>query len=161
VSVTPYEGGRKFLVASKGGNGFIVAEDECLANTRKGKQVLNLKQDEARAVTVVAGNLVAAIGENRKLLIFEGKDVPEMARGRGVRLQRYKEGRLSDVTTFEADAGLTWFDAAGRSFTLTMKELRDWRGKRADAGRVAPKGFPKNNSFGKSGGKIGNGRPEE
>jgi topoisomerase-4 subunit A len=148
LAAMAFQGGRKFLVASKTGNGFIVAEDECLANTRKGKQVLNLKQDEARAVAIVAGDLVAAIGENRKLLIFSLKDVPEMGRGRGVRLQRYKDGGLSDVATFNADEGLTWIDTAGRSFTLPLKELKDWRGKRADAGRIAPKGFPKNNKFG-------------
>jgi topoisomerase IV subunit A len=143
-----FVGGRKFLVASRNGNGFVVAEDECLANTRKGKTVLNLKGDQARALTVVGGELVASVGENRKLLIFPIADVPEMARGRGVRLQRYKEKGLSDVTTFKAQDGLIWVDTAGRSFTLAMKELKDWRGKRADAGRIAPKGFPKNNKFG-------------
>ena len=148
VAAMAYQGGRKFLVASKNGNGFIVAEDECLANTRKGKQVLNLKGDAARAMAVVTGELAASIGDNRKMLIFDIGDVPEMARGRGVRLQRYKEKGLSDVTTFKAEDGLTWFDAAGRSFTLPLKELRDWCGKRADAGRLAPKGFPKNNKFG-------------
>ena len=81
------------------------------------------------------------------MLIFPLDQVPEMARGRGVRLQRYKEKGLSDVTTFKAESGLTWTDAAGRSFTLPMKELKDWRGNRADAGRIAPKGFPKNNKF--------------
>ena len=148
VAAMAYQGGRKFLVVSRKGNGFIVAEDECLANTRKGKQVLNLKADAARAMTVVLGEMVATIGDNRKMLIFGIGDVPEMARGRGVRLQRYKEKGLSDVTTFKADEGLTWIDAAGRSFTLPMNELGDWHGKRADAGRLAPKGFPKNNKFG-------------
>jgi topoisomerase-4 subunit A len=81
------------------------------------------------------------------MLIFPIADVPEMNRGRGVRLQRYKEKGLSDITTFKADEGLSWNDTAGRTFTLDMKELRDWRGKRADAGRIAPKGFPKDNKF--------------
>ena len=117
-------------------SGFIVAENECLANTRKGKTVLNLKSDEARALTVVNGELVASVGENRKMLIFPIADVPEMTRGRGVRLQRYKEKGLSDVTTFKAEDGLSWNDAAGRSFALPMKELKDWRGNRADAGRL-------------------------
>jgi topoisomerase-4 subunit A len=147
VAAMAFAGGRKFLVASKHGNGFIVSEDECIATTRKGKTVLNLKSDEARALTEVKGELVASIGENRKMLIFPIADVPEMNRGRGVRLQRYKEKGLSDVATFKADEGLTWTDSAGRAFTLDMKELRDWRGKRADAGRIAPKGFPKNNKF--------------
>jgi topoisomerase-4 subunit A len=147
VAAMAFAGGRKFLVASKTGNGFIVPEDECLATTRKGKTVLNLKNDEARALTEVKGELVASVGENRKMLVFPIADVPEMNRGRGVRLQRYKEKGLSDVTTFKADEGLSWTDTAGRTFTLDMKELRDWRGKRADAGRIAPKGFPKNNTF--------------
>jgi topoisomerase-4 subunit A len=147
VAAMALTGGRKFLVASKTGNGFIVPEEECVGTTRKGKTVLNLKNDEARALTVVSGELVASVGENRKMLVFPIADVPEMNRGRGVRLQRYKEKGLSDVTTFKADDGLTWTDSAGRAFTLAMKELRDWRGKRADAGRIAPKGFPKNNKF--------------
>ncbi|HEX5507286.1 MAG TPA: DNA topoisomerase IV subunit A [Pseudolabrys sp.] len=148
VSVFAYQGGRKFLVAGYGGNGFVVAEDECLGTTRKGKQVLNLKApDRACAMAVVEGELAATIGENRKMVIFSLDQVPEMGRGRGVRLQRYKDGGLSDVTTFKAEQGLTWIDAAGRSFTLPMKELKDWRGNRADAGRLAPKGFPKSNKF--------------
>ena len=148
VAALAYQGGRKFLVASHQGNGFVVTEDECLGTTRKGKQVLNLKApDKAAAMTTVDGELAAAIGGNRKMVIFALNQVPEMGRGRGVRLQRYKEKGLSDVTTFTADAGLSWTDTAGRSFTLPMKELKDWRGNRADAGRIAPKGFPKNNKF--------------
>ena len=148
VAALAYQGGRKFLVASHQGNGIVVAEDECLGTTRKGKQVLNLKApDKAAAMTTVDGELAAAIGGNRKMVIFALNQVPEMGRGRGVRLQRYKEKGLSDVTTFTADAGLSWTDTAGRSFTLPMKELKDWRGNRADAGRIAPKGFPKNNKF--------------
>jgi topoisomerase-4 subunit A len=157
VSAFPYAGGRKFLVASHAGRGFIVPEDECLANTRKGKQVLNVTPpDEARALTAVEGDLVAIIGENRKLVIFALDQVPEMGRGRGVRLQRYKDGGLSDVTTLKSVDGLSWTDAAGRVFTLALKELSDWRGNRADAGRIAPKGFPRTNQFGPRGG-VGNG----
>jgi topoisomerase-4 subunit A len=122
VEAFAYTGGRKFLVASKNGNGFIVAEEECLANTRKGKQVLNLKDDEARAMTTVKGELVATVGENRKMLIFPIGDVPEMGRGRGVRLQRYKEKGLADVTTFSAEEGLAWFDTAGRTFATPLKD---------------------------------------
>src|SRR5689334_9522723 len=148
VAALAYQGGRKFLVASYGGNGFIVPEDDVLGTTRKGKQVLNLKApDKAAAMTTVDGDLAAAIGANRKMVIFALNQVPEMGRGRGVRLQRYKEKGLSDVTTFKTDNGISWIDAAGRSFTLDMKELKDWRGNRADAGRIAPKGFPKNNKF--------------
>ena len=158
VSVFRYQGGRKFLVASRQGRGFIVAEEECLANTRKGKQVLNVKApDAACAVATAEGELVAAIGENRKLLIFPIDQVPEMTRGRGVRLQRHKDGGLSDIKTFEVEKGLSWTDSAGRAFNLTLKELADWRGNRADAGRLAPKGFPKTNKFDDSGGAAKNG----
>ena len=148
VAVFRHQGGRKFLLASAQGRGFVVPEDECLANTRKGKQVLNVAPpDTARAIAIVEGELVASIGENRKIVIFPLEQVPEMARGRGVRLQRYKDGGLSDLKTFGAEQGLFWTDAAGRAFSLTLKELADWRGNRADAGRLAPKGFPRSNTF--------------
>jgi topoisomerase-4 subunit A len=148
VTVFRYQGGRKFLLASRQGRGFIVPEDECLANTRKGKQVLNVSPpDAARALAFVEGELVAAIGENRKMVVFPAEQVPEMGRGRGVRLQRYRDGALSDIKTFKAADGLSWTDTAGRSFVLTTKELADWRGNRADAGRLAPKGFPRTNRF--------------
>jgi topoisomerase-4 subunit A len=112
--------------------------------------VLNVTMpDEARAMATVEGELVASVGENRKMVIFGLDQVPEMARGRGVRLQRFKDGSLSDIKTFKAADGLTWLDPAGRTFTLSMKELADWRGNRADAGRLAPKGFPKINKFGR------------
>jgi len=161
IAVFPFRGGRKFLVASATGRGFVVGEDECLANTRKGKQVLNVTlPDEARAVAPVEGELAASVGENRKMVIFRLDQVPEMGRGRGVRLQRYKDGGLSDVKTFKADDGLIWIDPAGRVFTVAMRELADWRGNRADAGRLAPKGFPKINKFGRlaENGKNGEGK---
>ena len=135
-----------------------MAEDECLANTRKGKQVLNVKSpDTACAVAPAEGELVAAIGENRKMLIFPIDQVPDMTRGRGVRLQRHKDGGLSDIKTFEVQKGLSWTDSAGRAFNLSLKELADWRGNRADAGRLAPKGFPKTNKFDNGGGAPANG----
>jgi topoisomerase-4 subunit A len=163
VSVFRYQGGRKLVVASKAGRGFVVAEDECLGNTRKGKQVLNVRPpDEACAIAPVEGELVAAIGDNRKLVIFPLDQVPDMARGRGVRLQRHKDGGLSDIKTFKAQEGLTWVDSAGRVFTLSLKELADWRGNRADAGRLAPKGFPKTNKFDATSGRApGNGKSAE
>ncbi|MGZ5802843.1 MAG: DNA topoisomerase IV subunit A [Xanthobacteraceae bacterium] len=148
VAVMPQVGGRKFLVASHGGNGFVVSEDEAIANTRKGKQVLNLKTpDRAQAVVIIAGDFVASIGDNRKMLVFPLEQVPEMTRGRGVRLQRFKDGGLSDIKTFAAADGLSWTDTAGRAFSLTLKELSDWRGERAAAGRLPPKGFPRSNKF--------------
>jgi len=163
ISVFRYEGAGKLIVASRQGRGFIVPEDECLANTRKGKQVLNVAApDEACAITPVAGELVAAIGENRKMLVFPIEQVPEMTRGRGVRLQRHKDGGLSDIKTFAVEAGLSWTDSAGRIFTLSLKELADWRGNRSDAGRLAPKGFPKTNKFDNAAGRsAGNGKSAE
>jgi topoisomerase IV subunit A len=149
VAAMPFVGGRKFLVASRQGNGFVIAEDECLANTRKGKQVLNLKEgDVACAFASVEGEQVAVIGDNRKMLVFPLEQVPDMTRGRGVRLQRYKDGGLSDIKTFKGAEGLSWTDSAGRAFTLALRDLSDWRGNRADAGRLAPKGFPRINKFG-------------
>jgi topoisomerase-4 subunit A len=146
VDVLPYQGGRKFLVASTDGRGFVVPEDELIANTRKGKSVLNIDPPaEARIIAPVAGDTVAVIGENRKLLLFPLHQVPEMNRGRGVRLQRYKEGGLSDLRVFDQAAGLTWVDSSAR--TWTVMDLADWIGNRADAGRLPPKGFPKNNRF--------------
>lgn len=150
VSLFVNTGGRKFLIASHDGQGFVVNEDDCVGNTRKGKQVLNVTApNEAAAICTVAGDTVAVIGENRKMLIFPLDQVPEMAKGKGVRLQRYKDGGLSDITTFTAKDGLTWKDSAGREFSATWKELAEWRGNRADAGRLPPKGFPKSNKFGK------------
>jgi topoisomerase-4 subunit A len=148
VSAFRYQGGRKLLVASASGRGFVVAEDDCLANTRKGKQVLNVKPpDAARAVAPVEGELAAAIGENRKMVIFALDQVPEMTRGRGVRLQRHKDGGLSDVRTFKEADGLSWIDSAGRTFSLSMKELAAWRGNRGDAGRIKPERFLTNLKF--------------
>jgi len=148
VAAFPYQGDRKFLVASYEGNGFIVPESEVLGTTRKGKQVLNLKApDKATALTVADGELVAAVGENRKMVIFGIDQVPEMTKGRGVRLQRYLQKGLSDITVFRAELGLSWTTGAGRSFTLPLRELKEWRGNRADAGKIAPKGFPKSNKF--------------
>ena len=149
VSLFVNKGGRKFLVASHEGQGFVVNEDDCVGNTRKGKQVLNVEMpNEARAITTVVGDSVAVIGTNHKMVIFAIDQVPEMARGRGVRLQKYKGGGLSDVATFDAKAGLTWKDGAGREQAMTSKELADWRGNRADAGRLAH-GLPKSNKFGR------------
>ena len=146
-----YEPGRKLLVASTGGYGFIVPEDEVVASTRKGRQVLNVSEpDEAKVCIPVDGDQVAIIGENRKLLVFALDQINEMSRGKGMILQRFKGGGLSDVRVFKKTVGLTWLDPAGRTFTLTWRELRDWLGVRAQAGRIAPKGFPRSNKFGPS-----------
>ena len=147
VELFEHAPGRKLLVASTSGHGFIVPEDEVLASTRKGKQVLNVAAgDEAAVCTPVAGDSVAVIGENRKLLLFPLKELPEMPRGKGVRLQRYKDGGLADAKTFAKKEGLSYVNSAGRSFTLT--KIRDWWGVRAQAGRMPPKGVPKSGRFG-------------
>ena len=114
VSLFVNKGGRKFLIASHEGQGFVVNEDDCVGNTRKGKQVLNVEMpNEARAIATVTGDTVAVIGTNHKMVIFPIDQVPEMARGRGVRLQKYTSAALSDVATFDSKAGLTWKDSAG------------------------------------------------
>jgi topoisomerase-4 subunit A len=147
VSLFVNKGERKFLIASSEGQGFVVKEEDCVGNTRKGKQVLNVTMpNEACAITTVAGDTVAVIGTNHKMVLFPLDQVPEMARGRGVRLQKYSSAKLSDVAVFELKAGLTWKDSAGREQSMSAKELSDWRGNRADAGRLAG-GLPKSNKF--------------
>jgi topoisomerase-4 subunit A len=149
VEIFVHEPGRKLLIAATSGHGFIVPEDETVAMTRKGKQVLNVEEPaEACCCTPAEGDMLATVGENRKLLIFPLDEVNEMSRGKGVILQRYKEGGLSDARVFTSQHGLSWLDSAGRSFTLPMSELKDWLGQRAQAGRLAPRGFPKTNKFG-------------
>ena len=138
--------GRRLLVASSAGDGFVVPEDAIVAQTRAGKQVLNLRAPaRARVCRPIAGDHVACVGENRKLLVFALDELPEMARGKGVRLQKYKDGGLSDATTFTLAEGLSWRDPAGRTRTVT--DLSEWLGRRATAGRMAPRGFPRDNRF--------------
>ncbi len=149
ISAFPYKAGSKLLVVGSDGRGFIVPTDEIVANTRKGKQILNLDEPAKAVVCAEAeGDHIAIIGENRKLLIFPVKQVPEMTRGKGVRLQRYKDGGVSDAKVFTLKEGLTWKDTAGRTWTVAKEDLRDWMGDRTDAGRLPPKGFPKSNRFG-------------
>jgi len=148
VDLFVYRPGTRRIVASSSGNGFIVGEDDLIANTRKGKQVLNVTgADEARLLVPVAGDMVAVIGQNRKLIIFPLAQLPEMSRGKGVRLQKYKDGGVSDLKTFKAEDGLTWTDSSGRTFNRPMSELAEWIGDRAQAGRQPPNGFPRNNRF--------------
>jgi topoisomerase-4 subunit A len=146
VSIFTHDPERKLLVASSDGRGFVVPEKDVLAQTRAGKQVLNVAGEvEARASAFVDGDTVAVVGENRKLLLFPLSELPEMSRGRGVTLQKYKDGELADVKTFKRKEGLTW--KLGEN-TRTETALADWMGARAQAGRLPPKGFPKNNRFG-------------
>ncbi len=149
AAIFPFSPDGKRLVASRAGYGFRVAESELVANTRKGKQVLNVSgSDEARVCVPEEGNLVAVVGTNRKMIIFPLDQLPEMTRGKGVRLQRYKDGELSDVRVFTKAEGLSWTDGAGRVHTRPVAELKDWMGERAQAGRLSPQGFPKSNRFG-------------
>ena len=141
-----HQTGRRMIVASTDGDGFIVQADEVLAQTRSGKQVLNLRAGaKALICKPVSGNHAVVVGENRKLLVFALEDLPEMTRGKGVRLQKYKDGGLSDLTTITLAEGLSWKDPAGR--TRTERDLGEWLGKRAGTGRMAPRGFPRDNKF--------------
>lgn len=145
VAMFVHRPGGKLLLAATDGRGFIALEDEVIAQTRAGKQVLNPAEGaEAVACRRVEGDSVAVIGENRKLLVFPLAEVPEMARGRGVTLQKYKDGGLGDVTTFTLAAGLSWPYGSG---VKTETTLTDWQGLRGGAGRLAPRGFPKANKF--------------
>ena len=143
-----YKSGAKRLVASDVGNGFIVPEDALIANTKKGKQVLNVSGIiEAKICVPANGDYIAVIGQNRKLLIFPVSQLPKMNRGKGVRLQKYKDGGISDARIFDMSEGLNWSDSSGRTYVRTKQELRDWLGERAQAGRQPPVGFPRNNKF--------------
>ncbi|MFZ1963274.1 MAG: DNA topoisomerase IV subunit A [Roseiarcus sp.] len=148
VAAWLHQPGEKMLVATTNGRGFVVGQDEMLSSTRKGRAVLHVDAP-ARAclATPAAGDHVAVIGENRKLLVFPLAQLPQMARGKGVRLQRYKDGGVSDARVFALRDGMTWRDSAGRTFTIGRAELKPWIGSRAEAGRLPPKGFPRNNRF--------------
>ncbi|MGE0699748.1 MAG: DNA gyrase subunit A, partial [Hyphomicrobiaceae bacterium] len=149
VEMMVHQPGRKLIVAATSGHGFVVPEDEVVASTRKGKQVLNVEAPyEARICVPVSGDHVATVGDNRKMLVFTLAEVNEMARGKGVYLQRFKDGSLSDVRVFAKAQGLTWVDGAGRTHTRSWSDLAEWVGERAQAGRAVPKGFPQSGKFG-------------
>jgi topoisomerase IV subunit A len=146
VALLVHRPGERLLVASTAGDGFVVAVDDVVAQTRAGKGAMNLREGvRAQVCRPVAGDHVAVVGENRKLVVFPLDDLPEMARGKGVRLQRYKDGGLADATTFVLADGLSWKDPAGR--TRTETDLAPWMGPRASAGRVVPRGFPRDTRF--------------
>ncbi len=147
VAILAYQPDRKLFVAASDGRGFIVPEHEVAAQTRSGKQVLNVRGDvEAQVCTIANGDHVAVIGENRKLLIFPLSELPEMSRGRGVKLQSYAKGGLRDALTFTLADGLT-VRTGERHRTFEQKDIADWMGKRAQAGRLPPAGFPRSNTF--------------
>ncbi len=142
VALFKYEEGAKRVVASHEGYGFIIPESEMLATKRGGKQILN---GRAMQAAKVVGDQVAVIGERKKLLIFPITELPEMTRGKGVKLQSYADRGLADVKTFGKDEGLSWEDSAGR--TRVVAEWKEYRGKRGGAGKVAPKGFSRSGRF--------------
>ncbi|MGB3407968.1 MAG: DNA topoisomerase IV subunit A [Jannaschia sp.] len=146
VDILIHRPGRKLLLASTAGDGFVVPEEEMLASKRAGKQVLNVRPGTTALRPVTAeGDHVVCIGDNRKMLVFPISELPEMPRGKGVRLQKFKDGGLSDVTVIEIAGGLRWADPAGR--TRHEPDLTEWVGVRAQAGRMAPRGFPRDNRF--------------
>ena len=145
IGLTLYKPEQKFLVASNDGRGFIVKAEDVLAQTKNGKQILNV-DDTAKAVVFapVTGDHVAVVGSNRKLLIFPLEQIPEMTRGKGVILQKYKDGELSDIKTFTLKDGLTWKSGERER---TEHDLRSLIGERAQSGKMAPNGFARNNRF--------------
>jgi len=146
VDLMIWRAGQRLLIASTAGDGFIVPSDEVVAQTRAGKQVMTLRDGVKTALCrPVNGDHVAVVGDNRKLLVFALAELPEMARGKGVRLQKYKDGGLADATTFVLAQGLSWKDPAGR--TRLEPDLTEWLAARANAGRMAPRGFPRDNRF--------------
>ncbi|MBO6559257.1 MAG: DNA topoisomerase IV subunit A, partial [Nisaea sp.] len=142
VAILPHRQGQRLLLASTDGRGFIVNSDDVIAQKKAGKQVLNPGSGaKAQVCLPVEGELIAVVGTNRKLLVFETSEVPEMARGKGVILQRYRDGKLGDITFLKAEEGLSWSLQGGR--TRTETDLTTWRGKRAGAGKMPPTGFPR------------------
>jgi len=136
------------LMAADDGRGFIVKMEDCLAQTKSGKQILNVSgKVEAKLCKAIADghDHVAVIGKNRKMIVFDMTQIPEMTKGKGVILQRYKDGGLSDFKTFKWDDGLTYKYGTGETY---VEDLNPWLGERAQAGRLPPNGFPKSNKFG-------------
>ena len=142
IDLFPWREGAKYLLASKAGDGFVVNAADILAQTKSGKQALN---GDALLCRPVTGDHVVTVGENRKMLVFALDELPEMARGKGVRLQKFKDGGLADATCITLADGLRWQESGGR--TRTEPDLTEWVGKRATAGRMAPRGFPRDNKF--------------
>jgi topoisomerase-4 subunit A len=145
IDVFAHKPGSRRFIASKAGYGFVLIEDEAVAFRKAGKQVLNVDSGGAALASPLTGDQIAVIGDNGKILIFAAEELPEMARGKGVKLQAYREGGLRDAIVFNAADGATWIDSAGR--TRVWAEWRDWSGRRASAGKLAPRGFPTTKRF--------------
>jgi topoisomerase-4 subunit A len=149
VAVLLHQPGASLLLVSDDGRGFVVGHDDLIGTTRKGRAVLGVEPPAHLSIVRPAeGDHIAMIGDNRKLLIFPLSEAPRMARGKGVRMQRFKDGGVSDAKVFALADGLSWTDASGRVHTVSAVELKDWLAHRAEAGRLPPRGFPKNNKFG-------------
>lgn len=145
ISMFLFKPDEKYIVAASDGRGFLVKSSDLVAQTKNGKQILSTPgKVRASICTIVNGDMIALIGENRKLLVFNLSEVPEMTKGRGVRLQFYRDGNISDVTTFIADQGLSWPYGSG---VKTETDILPWLGRRGQSGRLAPLGFPRNNKF--------------
>ncbi len=147
VDVAVYSADAKMIVASDAGKGFVVKMSDVLAQTKKGKQVLNVDgKDEAKLFRFIndGDDHIAVVGRNRKMLVFKLDQLPEMARGKGVALQKYKDGGLADLKTFNLKQGLSFKYGAGET---TVGNIKEWIGNRADAGKLPPNGFPKSNKF--------------
>ena len=143
VSLHPYDQNFEVLIASKKGYGFIASSKDLLSNRKAGKQILNLtNDDEAVGSDIINGSHVAVIGENKKMLLFAKEELPKMSKGKGVRLQKYKEGNLTRVISFEFEKGLNIMDKNGRK--RSFSDIDIWLGKRGQAGKKVPKGFPRN-----------------
>jgi topoisomerase-4 subunit A len=146
ISLDVFKPDGQFILASKDGRGFIAASKDLIAQTKTGKQVLNVSDDTKASICVpVTGDSIAVVGTNRKLLIFSKEELPQLAKGKGVILQKYKDGKLSDIKSFNVSDGLSWHMNGGRQRTET--ELSTWIGKRASAGRMPPTGFPRPPKF--------------
>jgi topoisomerase-4 subunit A len=143
--------GTKLLVAASDGRGFITSTDAVLAETRKGKQVVNLRPGARLAVVRSLrpeDDYVAVAGENRKLVVYPIAELPEMSRGQGVQLQRYRDGGLAGATSFRLAEGLSWPMGGESGRTRTESDMNPWRAARGAAGRMPPMGFPRENPFG-------------
>lgn len=140
----------KLLIASSDGRGFVATGDATLAETRKGKQLVNLRSGATVAVVRLIpedADTVAVVGENRKMVVFPLAELPELARGQGVMLQRYRDGGLSDVIAFRFEEGLSWALGGESGRVRTESDLTPWRAARGAAGRMPPVGFPRSNRF--------------
>jgi topoisomerase-4 subunit A len=151
VALAVWKPEARLLLAASDGRGFVVEAADVLAETRKGRQVVNLK-DKAQFTILKAlppgDDMIAVIGDNRKLLVFPLDELPVMARGQGVALQKYKDGGLADARSFAMAEGLSWAMGGAGTRTRTEADLTFWKGARGSAGRLPPTGFPRDNKFG-------------